>query len=118
PSAQKRCDHQSRASCPSHVALSCRARFGSTSSPSEIGYLEIVEVSLRVRLRPEADFAGLRDGRVLRLDLLLAVQIALDGVADMPHLESVPRPGRDLEILLPRELCPLSRDDVIKPIVV
>src|SRR6516164_9749092 len=59
---------------------------------------ELVERSLRVRLGPQADLARRGDGVILDVEVLLAVEEALDVVARHLDLERVPLAGRDRDV--------------------
>src|SRR5262245_29870657 len=90
----------------------------SRPSLAEVPHPEVVEGRLGVRLGPEADPAGLGNGRVRGFDQLLPVQRALDAVADHPDGQRVPLAGGELDPLLAAELRPLACDDVVEPVVV
>src|SRR5262249_6501016 len=60
--------------------------------------LQVVEVRLGVGLGPQANPAGLRDRVVLDVEVLLAVEDALDVVAGHFDLQRVPLLGRDLHL--------------------
>src|SRR4051794_34627200 len=74
-------------------------RLGSWSTSSVFRWLQlqVVEIGLRVRLGPDADFAGVHDGVVGRLQHFFAVEVTLDGLVHMLHLDDVPLIGRYLE---------------------
>src|SRR6266436_1350002 len=59
---------------------------------------EVVELDDRVRFRPHAEFASIGEGRVVRVDDLLAVIEDLDVIADHLHGQVVPDAGLDLPV--------------------
>src|SRR5215471_15700488 len=60
--------------------------------------LELVKMGLGVGLGPQADLARLVDAVVLDVKVLLAVEEALDVVADVLDLQSMPFTGGHLHI--------------------
>src|SRR5437762_400000 len=67
-----------------------RPASGSLLTPADP---EVVEVALRVGLAPEADLPGLLERVVVHVQVLLAVEVALDVVAGHGHAELVPGAG-------------------------
>src|SRR5260370_29278166 len=59
---------------------------------------ELIERRLSVGLRPEPDLARLGDRTVLDVEILLAVNEALDVLADHRDFERVPCAGRNLNL--------------------
>src|SRR5262245_60884763 len=88
------------------------------SSLPELGHLKVVEVSLRVRLGPQADLSGFLDRLVRRFEFFRAVEVALELFADVFDRERVPAARRDLDLFLGNELRPFPVDDVVEAIVV
>src|SRR5262249_28650962 len=80
--------------------------------------LEVVEVGPGVGLGPQADLARLREGRVLRFEILLAVQGDGHLVALHGDLESMPLAGGYLQLFLRFQLDPFAIDDLVEAQVV
>src|SRR5438105_13901523 len=78
------------------------------SSPGLDG--QVVEERHRVRLRPDADLARVRERRVLLLDHLLAVEIDRELLSQGLDLQRMPLLRRDLQVL-PAELLSPPADD-------
>src|SRR5262249_47372170 len=81
-------------------------------------YGEVVEARLGVGLGPEAHLAGLGEGVVRRLQVLLAVQTALDLVADHFDRERVPFPSGNLDLGVLELGAALTAHDLVDPEVV
>src|SRR5207302_7160025 len=73
---------------------------------------EIVERDHRVGLGPDAEPAGVGEGRVARVDDLPPVEEDLEMVTDVLHLELVPDAARDLALPV-AELAAAAFDDVV-----
>src|SRR5437762_8287961 len=76
---------------------------GAHGEPKSLRFLcqELIEGGLGVGLGPQTDLAGLREALILHVEVFLAVEEALDVLADHLRLERVPLAGRyfDLGVL-------------------
>src|SRR5262249_14166360 len=79
---------------------------------------EIVEVRLGVRLGPQADLAHLVDAVVLDVEVLLPIEEALDVVANVLDLQSVPFAGVKVHVGALELLAALAGDDLVDAEVV
>src|SRR5205823_5468688 len=85
---------------------------------AEGSHAKLVEIRLRVGLRPKAHRTCRAERVVFDFEMLDAIEPALDLAADLNDFHDVPFAGRDLESLFRAKLDAFAVDDLVDPAVV